>query len=421
MELKMQIGESWDSFCNRVIIDYKQYGFDNAREALIELTGIDMIDNSRKGRYYAKNVKKAYDSGYYKKFIGDVVEVKREDLNSFYKSDEMVEVEDLKKELESTYDKLGRIEKSLQKTRDDNLILRKLKRQDVRDINFIETTLEQILKEVKSDSDIKPINLSNKIKTDNKKSVILQYNDIHFNFTQEQEDEMVKKYIEEVESNFDGVVPDEIIFAIVGDTISHEKYSKKYTNLYTQGEAITKCYKMLARIFGYFIDKYPKVEYKACSVVGNESDFNEFFMNEPEAGYDNADYLVYQLLRARFSERVEFLNNGNDILFTFKVQDKTVALNHGYHMMKLSNRGNIEEFFHKMAKVLKTELNVEIDLLLVAHIHQAMHINNRILRAGSWEGSNSYSKFALGIADTYRTQNMIIFNNSKHHCRVLEF
>ena len=420
----MHANESWDGFCNRVLINFKQFGFESEQKAIEHLTGVDMKDNSRKGKYYAQNVQQAFEEGLYKRFVGESVElptVETKELNSFYKTDEIKSIEDAEKELEVLYDKLGRTEKSLQKVRDDNVILRKLKRLDVRDTNFVETTLNEMLNHVKLNSEIKKVNLSNKVETKNKKSVILQFNDVHANFTDEQEDELVKSYIEQVESNFDGVVPDEIVFAYVGDLVNHSKYSKKYTNLYSQGEASIRCYKMLARIIGYFIDKYPKVQYKACSIVGNEGEFNEYFMNDPEAGYDNADYYIYQLLRARFSERVEFLNNGNDVLYTFKVQDKTVAINHGYHMMKLCARNNIEEFFHKMAKVLKTDLEIDVDLLLVGHIHQQMSVNNRIFRAGSWEGSNSYSKYALGIAETYRTQNMIVFNNGKYHCRILEF
>ena len=48
MELKMQIGESYLEFCNRVLSNYKQYGFATARDCFKELTGIDMFDNARK-------------------------------------------------------------------------------------------------------------------------------------------------------------------------------------------------------------------------------------------------------------------------------------------------------------------------------------------------------------------------------------
>jgi metallophosphoesterase superfamily enzyme len=84
MELKMQIGESYLEFCNRVLSNYKQYGFATARDCFKELTGIDMFDNSRKTRSGLKNIQKAYDNEYYKKFeleVGDIVEVKKEELN----------------------------------------------------------------------------------------------------------------------------------------------------------------------------------------------------------------------------------------------------------------------------------------------------------------------------------------------------
>ncbi len=89
--------------------------------------------------------------------------------------------------------------------------------------------------------------------------------------------------------------------------------------------------------------------------------------------------------------------------------------------MKLSNRKNIEDFHHKMSNVALKETGDEIDFTLTAHIHQNMNINNRIFRNASFEGSNSYSRYALGIADSYRNQNMIVVTDYGWHCRVLEF
>jgi hypothetical protein len=127
------------------------------------------------------------------------------------------------------------------------------------------------------------------------------------------------------------------------------------------------------------------------------------------------------MLKAKFSECVEFLNDGNDVVFVGEIRNKTFAINHGYFQNKLSKRNNLEEFFITMQKVILKDCGKLIDFLCVAHVHQSANISNRILRGSSWEGANYYSKYALGIADSYRSQNMIVVTDYGWHCRVLEF
>jgi len=419
MELKIQIGESYLDFCNRVLSNYKQYGFATSRDCFKELTGIDMFDNSRKYRSGVKNIQKAQENGYYKKFelqVGDVVEINKEELNGFYKNDEVK----LKEELELSYNTLTKVEKALQRSRDENTLLRAEKRKTFRDDNGAIIDLEDILSEIRKDSVIKPINIKSNLTIENK-SIMLPIHDLHYNYTSEEEDSMVYNYINEVENNLDGTIPEEIIFSFIADLTNHSKYSKKYTNLYTKGDSATRAFKMISRIMNHFIQTYPSINYKCCSVVGNESDENEMFMNEPKAGYDNKDYYIYQMLKAKFSECVEFLNEGNDVVFVGEIRNKIFAINHGYFQTKLSKRNNPEEFFITMQKVILKDYGKLIDFLCVAHIHQSMNVSNRFLRGSSWEGENYYSKYALGIADSYRSQNMIVVTDYGWHCRVLEF
>lgn len=415
-ELKMLQGESFLEFCNRVVLDFKSYGFSEDREAYERLTGINMKDNTRKYRRGVHNIQKAIDSGYSKQFESESVIEIGEGLNECYKSEDIK----LKEELELSYNTLTKVEKALQRSRDENTLLRAEKRKLFRDDNGSIIDLEDILSEIRKDRVIKPINIKSNLTIENK-SVMLPIHDLHYNFTQEEEDEMVYNYINSVENNLDGTIPEEIIFAFISDLVNHSKYGKKYTNLYSKGEASTKAFMMISRIMNHFIQSYPSINYKCCSVVGNESDENEMFMNEPKAGYDNKDYYIYQMLKAKFSECVEFMNEGNDIVFVGKIRDKTFAINHGYFQTKLSKRNNIEEFFHTMQAVIRKDLGKEIDFLCIAHIHSAINSNNRIMRGGSWEGSNSYSKFALGIAESYRTQLMIVVTDNNWHSRVIEF
>ena len=418
MELKMLDGESYLDFCSRIILSYKDYGFADINEVVPHLTNVDMKDNNRRCAYFLRNVQQAIEEGYANRFASEgVAEVpKKEDLNSFYKSDS----DKLKEELDLAYNTLTKVEKTLLRVRDENTLLRAEKRKLFRDDNGVMIDLEDILSEIRKDRIIKPVNIKTNIVLENK-SILLPIHDLHYNFTQEEEDEMVCNYISSVENNLDGSMPEEIIFAFVADLVNHSKYSKKYTNLYTKGEASTKAFMMISRIMNHFIQNYPSVAYKCCGIVGNESDENDMFMNEPKAGYDNKDYYIYQMLKAKFSECVEFLNDGNDVVFVGEIRNKTFAINHGYFQNKLSKRNNLEEFFITMQKVILKDYGKLIDFLCVAHVHQSANISNRLLRGSSWEGANYYSKYALGIADSYRSQNMIVVTDYGWHCRVLEF
>ena len=417
----MNIGESYLEFCNRVLTNYKQYGFTTARDCFKELTGIDMFDNARKVRSGVKNIQKAIESGYADKFKGDGTIEPPKELNSFYKTEDMVEIEDLKRELDLLHKELNKKDKALQRKMDENTLLRSEKRNNFRYDNNKSILFEDILKEISKNKVIKVIESDVDYSKISNKSIILALSDSHYNFDQEDEDYIVKKYIEQVEQNMDGYLPEEIIFAFVGDLINHSRYSKKYTNKYTQGEAITKAHLMFSRIINYFIINYPSVNYKACGVCGNEATGEEGYMNDKEANYENGDYRIFQMLKAKFDNDVSFFNEGNDVTFVFDVRGKKCMINHGVFQSKLSNRKNIEDFHHKMCDVVYKDEGHEVDFSLTAHIHQQMTVSNRIFRNSSFEGSNSYSKYQLGIADSYRSQNMIVVTDYGWHCRVIEF
>ena len=80
-ELKMLQGESFLEFCNRVILDFKSYGFKDINEVVPHLTNVDMKDNNRRCAYFLKNVQQAIEEGHYKKFLGESVIEIGEGLN----------------------------------------------------------------------------------------------------------------------------------------------------------------------------------------------------------------------------------------------------------------------------------------------------------------------------------------------------
>lgn len=416
-ELKALPNESWESFVVRVLSNPSLFNMDK-QIAISTLLNVDhCLENIRKMGYLLRDIEKAKSLGLHHKFMSESTE----EIHTMYKSEELNTLEEIEKELELVYNKLGKNEKTILNLRDNNTMLRKLIREDTRDSNSIETILKDTYDEIKKNKITKDIPTYTNLNSSNKKSVILQISDLHYSFTEEEEYKIVCSYVKNVEINFDGCIPQDITFAFTGDLLNHNKFSKKYTNLYSTGEATTKAFLMIAKIMSYFITKYPNIKYNAVNICGNESDLSEQFMNDDLAGYDNGDYRVYQLLKAKFSEVVNFINEGNEVFYIVTIRGRNIILNHGYFQYKLSGRKNIEDFFHKMQNVALKDRGVEIDFALTSHIHQSMHINNKIFRNSSFEGSNSYSKLALGIADSYRNQNMIVITDFGWHCRIIEF
>ena len=124
LELKWnKAEESYNDFCSRVILNFKEYGFDEDREAYEKLTGVNIKDNTRKYRRCCHNIQKAVETGYAEQFASDIdiVEIpKSEELNGFYKNKEMIEVEDK----EFLLNKIKRLEKQLLSTKDNLRIAR---------------------------------------------------------------------------------------------------------------------------------------------------------------------------------------------------------------------------------------------------------------------------------------------------------
>lgn len=71
-ELKMLQGGQFLEFCNRVILDFKSYGFKDINEVIPHLTNVDMKDNNRRCAYFLKNVQRAVEEGH-QKFLGESV------------------------------------------------------------------------------------------------------------------------------------------------------------------------------------------------------------------------------------------------------------------------------------------------------------------------------------------------------------
>ena len=167
LELKMLQNESFPEFVVRVLNDS-----DNKQETYKYLFDKELAkDECRKRSYLAQDIQNAVEQGRDKLFVSDidVVEIpKSEELNGFYKSEDMIEVED--KEL--LLNKIKRLEKQLISTKDNLRIARADNTKEYR----TETIWEKFLKDF---NNINPIDIANPIIKDYDSIAILNLADVH--------------------------------------------------------------------------------------------------------------------------------------------------------------------------------------------------------------------------------------------------
>jgi len=399
MELKMQIGESYLEFCNRVFSNYKQYGFATARDCFKELTGIDMFDNARKYRSGVKNIQKAYDSGYYKKFVGDVVEVKREELNSFYKSDEQVEVEDKEFLLKSNQ----QLRKQVQSLRDSNNLLRAEQRHLYRFDDIMKDTKEKMVDVANSYTKHNP--LPNVVRLENyngavfvahlsdnhfNQTVDLAHNKYNFEVAKQRLNTLFSKYINEIQCR--GIK--RVIIAMTGDMNNLSKLKEQYlTNeLPSRMEATIKGFEILSKQVDRLLNLGLEVEFVSC--IGNEArnDMFEKLGNVESITKDNFDYMLFQQLKARYGQSCKFHNEGDSLEFVLEVKGKNILLTHGD---KLSH-GNLVKEVSKIRDKYMNNYRIFIDYILIGHLH-SYQTGDGYCRCSSIVGSGEYSYKGLHI------------------------
>ena len=325
MELKMQIGESYLEFCNRVLSNYKQYGFATARDCFRELTGIDMFDNARKHRSGLKNIQKAYDSGYYKKFVGDVVEVNKEELNSFYKSDEQVEVEDKEFLLKSNQ----QLRKQLQTANDKLRLFRAEQRTNHRTDVIWDKFLEDF-------NNIKPLEIAPPVIKTYNKVAVLNVADVHVGMKFENELNVYNKDIVKerfrilTQKTIEKLTPDtKLIVLQLGDEISGNIHVSTRINsdlnVVEQVKLFTEC--MLGMLKS-FCENFVEVEY--YSVHGNHSRVTP--SKEESLEKENftafSDWYIREAMRD--TKHFKFPQNRFYGIAEFKVFDKTIVGLHGH-------------------------------------------------------------------------------------------
>lgn len=410
-ELKMLQGESFLEFCNRVILDFKSYGFKDINEVVPHLTNVDMKDNNRRCAYFLKNVQQAIEEGHYKKFLGEsVIEIGGE-LNECYKSDNMIEVEDKEFLLKSNQT----LRKQVQSYQDKLRLLRAEHRVEFRKGNSISELLDgltSIIPEYKRK--IKP-NVD--ILTNTDKIGIIQISDSHISktvnlpintFNLEVARERLLKYINTCVDTFYKNNINHCIVVFTGDILNLDSHGMVMTNEFKRSESLLKAFDLLSEVFEVLLSNGLNI--KTCSILGNESRLyaDQYMSNVDSEAKENLDYVVFQMLKRKFQKEIEFLNDGDSLEHLLTVCGHDIVALHGHNLKHNNLNQEIDKVKIRYSKVTGKYPK----FCIFGHVHDSM-ITNSYGRSGSIVGEDYYSTNTLNIPHSSVTQNLYIADSEK--------
>ena len=414
LELKWnKAEESYNDFCSRVILNFKEYGFDDVNQVVPKLLNVDMKDNNRRAMYVFRNIQQAVEEGYADKFASatDVVEIpKSEELNSFYKSEELVEVEDKEFLLKSNQ----QLRKQVQSYQDKLRLLRAEHRSEFRKGNSISELLDG-LTELIPKFEREPFSNVGKIITE--KVGIIHLSDCHISktvnlpinkFNLEIARERLLKYIDVCIDTFRKNNISECIVVFSGDVLNLDSHGMVMTNEFKRSESLLKAFDLLSEIFEIVLNS--NINVKTCSILGNESRLypDQYMSNVDSEAKENLDYVVYQMLKRRFSNSVEFLNEGDSLEYLLQVNGHDIVVFHGHNLKHNNLNQEIDKIKIRYSKVTGKYPKY----CLFGHIHESL-ITNNYARSGSIVGEDYYSTNNLNIPHSSVTQNLYLVDKEK--------
>lgn len=335
LELKMLQNESFPEFVVRVLNES-----DNKQETYKYLFDKDLAkDECRKRSYLAQDIQNAVEQGRDKLFVSDidVVEIpKSEDLNSFYKSEGQVEVED--KEL--LLNKIKRLEKQLLSTKDNLRIARADNTKEYR----TETIWDKFVRDFKY---IEPIKIDKVTpqKSEDKVAMLI-ISDTHFGMkfdgqlnkynkeiAQERIKELTRKTIKYLNPEY------KIIVLQLGDTVNGVIHMSTRINSDMDVVESTKVFtESMLGMLKEFCENFSEVEYK--SVHGNHCRITpskeENLEKENFVGFSD----WYIKLAMRDVSNFKFEDNEHYGIAEFNIFDRKMVALHG-HQTSMNNITNV--------------------------------------------------------------------------------
>ena len=403
--------ESFPEFVVRVLNEY-----DNKQETYKYLFDKELAkDECRKRSYLAQDIQNAVEQGRDKLFVSDidVVEIpKSEELNSFYKSEEMVEVEDKEFLLKSNQ----QLRKQVQSYQDKLRLLRAEHRSEFRKGNSISELLDGF-NELIPKYNREPINKIGKILSEN--VGIIHISDSHVSktvnlpintFNLEVARKRLLKYIDTCIETFHNNKISNCVIVFSGDLTNLSTHGMDMTNEFKRSESILKSFDLFSEIFEIILKE--NISIKTCSILGNESRLiaDQYMSNVDSEAKENLDYVIFQMLKRKFKGcvDVEFLNEGDSLEYLLNVLGHDIIVFHGHNLKHNNLNQEIDKIKIRYSKVTGKYPKY----CLFGHVHDPI-ITGNYARSGSIVGEDYYSTNNLNIPHSSVTQNLYLVDKEK--------
>jgi len=334
----------------------------------------------------------------------------RPQTKGYYAEVEFIEKE-IPKEDEDLYDKIFSLEKSLQKARDENRLLRKTKRENNRSHNVLEKLNEELV-EILENNKFKNSIVHESL--DGNAWGIVQLSDLHGNETV---DIVGNKFNFEVMGKrlrlkvlkdikiFQSYGIKDILIVMSGDLLNS---SRRLEEILLNAENSSKAQFIVADMLSQVVIEYNKYFNVTISgICGNESRLTQDIYYTKQIASNNFDYTIKELMSRNLSDcpgiRILETTNPNEELI--KVNDQMMLVCHGHNKKHANLESEITKTIGKWAKK-----GILIRHVILGHIHSVSNGSN-YSRSGGLPGDNDYNFYALNISGRASQNSLIVHRN----------
>lgn len=314
----------------------------------------------------------------------------------------------------NTYDKneeYYKLQKSRQNFMDENRKLRKMVRDNNRSELRVEKMLEDLIESVKV---YNPRELNVFSEQSSNYEVVLQLTDLHIGeVIAENFNEFTFKVARErMDKIFEGAIREASIYgarkitlAFTGDMINLDSHrDKKLTNEDVRPKALEFLFNdLLCPNIDKLLDKGFEID--IASIVGNEGriDGNEYMTTVTSLAKDNYDYMVIILLKARYSNSINFHKDCGAVELVINVMGHDILLAHGNNF----KQNKINEAIEVVKMRYFSTFKIDIKFVMLGHIHSSL-VGDYFVRGAGLCGTNTYAFYGLGKAVNRPSQGLLV-------------
>lgn len=305
------------------------------------------------------------------------------------------------------------LKKKLQRARDENTLLRRVERENVRaekEYEDIKVLIYKTLQDINKKEDFKSREF---IQKQSKDVGLLVLSDWHIGKTVNLENgnkfdyftarkrviTLLEKSIEEIRLNN----INELHIALLGDFI-HARYREdmKYTSEFVEIDAGIRCFLLFRLLIDKLCKVFPNMRIYLHGVVGNESRLasNLPHTNIDQMAKNSIDYMVYTMLDINYKDSKQIkIGNFSSFETIITIKDKNILLIHGDKI----NHTKLDSEIPKLKLRLSEKFKVNIDYVLMGHIHSSL-VTDLFARNASLVGADEYATIGLNIPQSVVSQ-----------------